>query len=244
MQMYQEHHGAVNDVAWHHQGVTFAAVNDDGRLVLWDTRQSNKQQVSACKAHDGQTLTVDFDPRDSQRLATGGSDGVVAVWDMRQLSRARHELRQHADDVIRVSWNEHVPGVLATCSMDRYVLVWDANLLEGRPVQHNDIANNAEAGQMRCARKGQTLTQLSNMRQHAAKSHSKQAGDLAPAGLLFVHGGHMSGVNDIAWNPDRPWMLASTSGPAVGQHDPDVIVQPNIMQVWEIMSEARTAWAG
>jgi len=42
-----------------------------------------------------------------------------------------------------------------------------------------------------------------------------------PAELLFIHGGHTDKVNDISWNLNDDWVVASVS-------------EDNILQVWSM----------
>lgn len=62
-------------------------------------------------------------------LVTGSSDHSLALWDLRQLNRSVHSLSGHADNVLQASWSPHVSSVLASCSEDRRVHVWDLSLI-------------------------------------------------------------------------------------------------------------------
>ena len=57
----------------------------------------------------------------------------------------------------------------------------------------------------------------------------EQAND-GPAELVFVHGGHTAKINDIAWNPNDEWTLASVADDNVLQiwQPADVILNPSI----------------
>lgn len=41
-----------------------------------------------------------------------------------------------------------------------------------------------------------------------------------PAELVFVHGGHTSKINDISWNPNDEWTIAS-------------VADDNVLQIWQ-----------
>ena len=51
-----------------------------------------------------------------------------------------------------------------------------------------------------------------------------------PAELVFVHGGHTAKINDISWNPNDEWTLASVADDNVLQiwQPADVILNPSI----------------
>lgn len=60
---------------------------------------------------------------------------------------------------------------------------------------------------------------------------------MALPGLLFMHGGHFGPVGGLALNPDRPWLMASSTecvveGPsAAGRR---IVVQRQPVMVWEV----------
>ena len=245
-------HCAVNDISWHKSGTTFAAANEKGQLLLQDTRAgaaaavlgagfgSNRRHGQAHIRRDRaksnsrgelDCLSVDFDHSHSYRLATGGKDGFVNVWDMRQLDNALECLPLHAGDVRHVSWSKGAPGLLASAGEDSHVLLWDVHKMKNavkRQQQQQQVGpSSAAAGQP-----GLGLPQPRVVNRELSNAIRQ----LSVPGLLFLHHGHMSAVEQVAWNPDRPWMLASVSGAAraVDSCQQEVVVQPNNLMVWEV----------
>ncbi|KAI9002474.1 WD40-repeat-containing domain protein [Hyaloraphidium curvatum] len=98
--------------------------------------QPEHRLLSALTGHDAAVLVVRWSP-DGKRLATGGDDRAVMLWERDdeavEFGGPRNEegyrvvkvLRGHDSDVVDLAWS--VDGdLLATCSLDRSVVVWDA----------------------------------------------------------------------------------------------------------------------
>ena len=117
----------VEDVDWHkHQSHFFGSVGDDCKLLLWDTRDSADKPTQAVeKAHDGDVNCLAFNPFSEYLLATGGSDNVVALWDLRNLKQKVHSFEGHNEGVYQVSWAPFNETLLGSCSSDRRLHVWD-----------------------------------------------------------------------------------------------------------------------
>lgn len=56
-----------------------------------------------------------------------------------------------------------------------------------------------------------------------AEQSAEDAED-GPPELLFIHGGHTAPVDDISWNPNEDWTIASVAG-------------DNVVQVWQMSQE-------
>lgn len=79
------------------------------------------------KAHDGDAMSVSFNPFQENLLLTGGTDKVVKLWDTRNLSKELHTFVGHDGDVTGVSWSPFDAGVFASCASDHRVVVWDCS---------------------------------------------------------------------------------------------------------------------
>ena len=181
------HTSVVEDVDFHkHYPHMFGSVGDDGRLLIWDLREGGDRPAQAVMgAHDGDANCLSFSPANEFLLATGGSDAVVNIWDLRALgagdasagagaqAKPLHSCASHRDGVFQVSWSPHAANILASCSSDRRLIVWDL------------------------ARIG-------------AEQSAEDAAD-GPPEVLFVHGGHTAKVSDFSWSASEPWTLASVA---------------------------------
>lgn len=119
----------VEDVDWSkHIASIFASVGDDGKLVIYDIRDSAKPSIKqTIQAHDCDANCVSFNYHNEFVLATGAGDGVVKLWDLRNMSVPTHDLCGHKEGVYQLSWAPFDESVLASSSEDRRVYVWDTS---------------------------------------------------------------------------------------------------------------------
>jgi WD40 repeat protein/serine/threonine protein kinase len=91
-------------------------------------------------AHPGATC-VRFSP-DGQRLASGGSDGLVRVWDA-MAGKQLAEMHGHASHIHEVAWSPDGARV-ATAGWDKTVRIWNAStgLMCAPLLHHRDEVNS------------------------------------------------------------------------------------------------------
>jgi histone-binding protein RBBP4 len=124
---YTHHSAFVNDVAYHptHEAL-FGSVSDDRTLQIVDIRAPDQSTASnSVTAHLDAVNCLAFNPASSYILATGSTDGTVALWDLRKLKLKLHSLVGHNGDVNGISWHPHEESVLASSSADRRIIFWD-----------------------------------------------------------------------------------------------------------------------
>lgn len=96
-------------------------LDHDGSLPLW---QSDPLLLNG---HSGSPVrTVAFDPRTQSRLASGGSDGTVVLWDI-VAETGLYRLLGHRGGVTAVAFAycDASMDCLISCSLDGLVKVWD-----------------------------------------------------------------------------------------------------------------------
>jgi protein transport protein SEC31 len=127
---------SFHDLAWTNPGDSsergvIAGALDNGTLGIWnvDTLLENKEQalVSGNKTHSGAIKALQFNPRYSNLLATGGAKGELFITD---LNTATAPIRlgstaARADDIDCLDWNKKVSHILVTGSSGGFVTVWD-----------------------------------------------------------------------------------------------------------------------
>jgi WD40 repeat protein len=180
----EEHIGSVNDVAWHAKYANlFASVGDDSRIITWDTR-------------DGTTSTR---PR-----VEGAHDGGL---------------------VNCVSFNPFNEFLLATGGSDDCVALWDmrnmtkplckiddchagcVDKVTWCPQRETVLASSGTLGND----KGEKTIKVWDIARIGEEQNDDDAMD-GPPELLFAHMGHVGDVNDMCWNPNDPWTMASVDG--------------------------------
>lgn len=108
-----------------------AGALDNGTLGLWnvDRLLDDKDQalVASTKIHSGAIKAVQFNPKHSNLLATGGAKGELFITD---LNNAAAPVRlgstaARADDIDCLDWNKKVSHIMVTGSSGGFVTVWD-----------------------------------------------------------------------------------------------------------------------
>lgn len=127
--VFRGHTSVVEDVAWHatHPHL-FGSVSDDKSLALWDLRESPEKPMNRREdAHGAFVNCLSFSPHSEFLLLTGSADHMVALWDMRSLTKPLHLFEGHRDEVFQVDWAPFHESVFSSCGADRRVNVWDVS---------------------------------------------------------------------------------------------------------------------
>ena len=147
------------------------------------------------------------------RLASGGRDNILIVWDLSRASLERGEpaqtLEGHTDLVMSVAWS--ADGRLASGSLDKTVIVWDiakASVGSGQPAQvlegHSDgvwsVAWSADGRLASGSGDGTVIVW------DLAKA---SLGESRPAQILK---GHTAEVMSVAWSADGRLASGSNDG--------------------------------
>ncbi|XP_046848193.1 nucleoporin Nup43-like [Xenia sp. Carnegie-2017] len=130
-------------------GVTFvksyeiATVNFIGQLKVWDLRQNGDKPVSAMFLSGDRVplLCVDKHPTQPHLIVTGGQDGVLGVWDMRQERYPVTLLEAHSAEIWQVLFYQPNPDHLFTCSQDGSVWQWNGSSMKASSIDINKILN-------------------------------------------------------------------------------------------------------
>jgi histone-binding protein RBBP4 len=138
---FKGHGDVVGDVCWHASNPNmFASVGDDGKLLIWDSRQADA--TLRCSAHSGQINSVGFNPFSEHLIATAASDKTVALFDIRKIGVKVYSLLGHSSEVVQLSWSPHNEAVLASSATDRRVHIWDLSRI-GQELSLEDSGDGA-----------------------------------------------------------------------------------------------------
>lgn len=202
-------------------------------------KRQREQRLAQLEQEGPQPLSADcyciaFDPSHEHRLASGGADGFVKILDLRRLDDPVEQLGMHAGSVTSVAWSHSLPGLLTSSSDDGAVLLWDTNKFE-----HAAAFSRRPAQQQQDQPPDQWQQQQGlGLRQPPKVGHYlEECRKLSLPGLLFMHGGHMGAVGGLALNPERPWLVASSTSYVVEAPDErgrSVVIQRQPVMVWEV----------
>uniref|UniRef100_A0A3P9JJ22 Nucleoporin 43 n=1 Tax=Oryzias latipes TaxID=8090 RepID=A0A3P9JJ22_ORYLA len=102
-------------------------VNSIGQLKLWDLRQqsSSPSQILSLSGDRAPLHCVDRHPNQQHIVATGGQDGMLCVWDVRQGGTPISLMEAHSAEMWEVRFHPTNPDHLFTCSEDGSLLHWE-----------------------------------------------------------------------------------------------------------------------
>lgn len=133
---FTHHKDKVQSVVWHpSEGTLLATGSYDRTLALLDVRSSgsSSQNVKRVKiSADCESLS--WDPHHSQYLTCATEDGVLSTWDVRSFEKPVWSfVVAEYGGVSDLSYNPKVPGMLATCSTNKTVTLWDTYNKDQQP---------------------------------------------------------------------------------------------------------------
>ncbi|KLJ09645.1 protein transporter SEC31 [Blastomyces silverae] len=124
-----------HDLAWTESDVSsrgiIAGALENGSLDLWNADKllsgASDPLVSRASQHSGPVKTLQFNPRHSNLLATGGSKGELFISDLNNIDNPFRlgNVAARQDDIECLDWNKKVPHILVTGSSAGFVTVWD-----------------------------------------------------------------------------------------------------------------------
>jgi WD40 repeat protein/serine/threonine protein kinase len=198
--------GFVWSVAWSPDGARLAAGSQDGTIRVVEGL-GHTPKVHAFKAHEPRNLgtageqgvrTLAWSPR-GDRLASGGPDGFVKLWDpVRGVEVARMQGQQYW--VMGVAWSRDGKR-LASAHANRLVIAWDAET--GRKLWtmrgHNDFVDAVGWSP--------DGTRLAS----AGLDNSVRVWDPRTGEEAFVLRGNSGCFHDVSWHPDGARLAAASS---------------------------------
>ncbi|KAL4795217.1 hypothetical protein BDV19DRAFT_175097 [Aspergillus venezuelensis] len=124
-----------NDLAWtesddNSRGIIAGGL-ESGSLDLWDADKllsgASDAVISRSSKHSGAIKALQFNPKHSNLLATGGAKGELYISDLNNIDNPYRlgSTTARADDIECLDWNKKVAHILVTGSSAGFVTVWD-----------------------------------------------------------------------------------------------------------------------
>jgi histone-binding protein RBBP4 len=96
---YKFHSDLVGDVAFSNLDENiFGSAGDDKKMMIYDIREEHP--IFSVDAHSLALNCLDFNFFNKNLIITSSNDKLIALWDMRNLSRKLHTFDQHTKEVL------------------------------------------------------------------------------------------------------------------------------------------------
>jgi WD40 repeat protein len=192
------HTEAVNAVAFNAAGL-LASASNDRTIKLWNTSAANTtaaRELRTLAGHGGEVHALAFSA-DGARIASGGSNGEIKIWNTGE-GQVVQSLLSHTALVSHVAFSPD-GKTLASASYDKTVKVWDAS--SGQLVR---TSNGAESfTSIAYSRDGQTL--LAGNLRGEIKFWNAATGQEAR-----TLNAHTDAVNALAFSRDGRWLVSGS----------------------------------
>ncbi|KAM6951508.1 protein transport protein Sec31A [Aplochiton taeniatus] len=169
--------------------------------------------VGQSDKHTGPVRALDFNPFQSNLLASGANDSEIYIWDLNNFSNpmtpgTKSQLCEPPEDISVVSWNRQVQHILASANPSGKAVVWD--LRKNEPI----IKISDHSNRMHCSGMlwhPEVATQLV-LASEDDRLPVIQMWDLRFAtSPLKVLENHTRGILSISWSQADPELLLSSA---------------------------------
>uniref|UniRef100_A0A3Q2PN03 Glutamate-rich WD repeat-containing protein 1 n=1 Tax=Fundulus heteroclitus TaxID=8078 RepID=A0A3Q2PN03_FUNHE len=127
---FSSHSKSVEDLQWSPTEATvFASCSVDQSIRIWDIRAPPNSMLSANEAHSSDVNVISWN-KSEPFLLSGGDDGLLKVWDLRQFKTGRPvaNFKQHCGPITSVEWSPVDSSVFAASGADDVVSQWDLSV--------------------------------------------------------------------------------------------------------------------
>lgn len=211
-------------ISWNLQkeGILVAAYSE-GSIKTWDLKKFNIKDKNIGRP-DWNITSFDSEGcndanwmplHDSIFAASGESADSLALFDTRtkkETSRIRSGIHKSGINACKFNYSNNM--LLASADNDGKINMWDIRNLSQLPIMTLDHGSSVstiewnpnEHAVLASAGQHDGLVKLWDITQD-----EKPAEGSSSSKLLFVHAGHMLGVNDLSWDLHDPWLISSVS---------------------------------
>ncbi|XP_017079831.2 glutamate-rich WD repeat-containing protein 1 [Drosophila eugracilis] len=177
------HSQSVEDLQWSpNERNVLASCSVDKTIRIWDCRTApQKACMLTCQdAHKSDVNVISWN-RTEPFIASGGDDGFLHIWDLRQFRNQTPiaTFKHHTDHITTVEWSPSEATVLASGGDDNQIALWDLAVEEDTDQKQTPSDNEDKLSKL-------------------------------PPQLLFIHQGQNE-IKELHWHAQLPGVLFSTA---------------------------------
>jgi len=177
-------------VAFTGRGDRFAASSHDWKVTLWDTSTPGGP-VQVIDAHENSVQAIAYvSSEKGQRLATGGADKAVNLWNLDTLDRIR-SYRGHKDFISALAFTAD-GKTLASASLDGNIRIWSTS---SRRLQRRLYGHRGRVGSLSFSPDGATMAS-------SGGDGQLRIWDVARGRTMRTITGHTGAINAVSFSPD------------------------------------------
>lgn len=165
----------------------FATASCDRSVIISDPRVKGGR-AARFRAHEADVNVLDWSYFDENILLTGGEEGSVRLWDLRNTQTPLKAFQYHKESVTSVRFSPNEPTVFASLSSDGSAAIWDYDI---------EASGAGDAGEV-----------VEAVSSHYSES-TRRALDALPPELVFLHM-DLDDPKELAFHPQIPGCIAVT----------------------------------
>ncbi|XP_071815384.1 glutamate-rich WD repeat-containing protein 1-like [Apostichopus japonicus] len=130
---YVAHSESIEDIQWSpNEKTVFASCSVDKSIRVWDIRAAPSKacMLTVENTHESDVNVISWN-KTEPFIISGGDDGVINVWDLRQFQQKSPPIakfKQHTAPITSVEWHPIDSTVFACSGADDQITLWDLAL--------------------------------------------------------------------------------------------------------------------